>query len=130
MIFKCEFLIPLLLVVGFNYKFKHTSGGGIDAIYLGKSRIDGYDMFKITNDYLLSGTLADCSLNGSYIKYSSLSIMTPLEVTGNLAYANNKETLLNFFMKLHNITDLDLQDDSKFKSIMRNFNIEEVIKNQ
>ena len=129
MVFKCEFS-NFSFVIGFTYKFKNPKyNSEVQAMYVGTSRIDGHHMFYMDDTIQIQGSLADHEYNGALLKNIYLVSAIDDHIASFRSYKSNREKLLEYFMNINNISYEDLSDEFKFKSLMRNLNINEFTKN-
>lgn len=119
--------INSIFIIDQIYKFKNIMAVDyFDAKYVGLSRIDGHFIFNVIKGpsiFFNSGF----SYNGHKIKkvenMSSLSDHIP----GYEKIISNKEILFNHLLKIHNINISDLEDSEKFKSILRDLKIDQIL---
>ena len=123
---KIEFDTKQNLTPNTSYQFINPTNSEImSAVYSGDSRIDGYPIFIVY--FPPVSRFFDFTLNN--IKIKELSLIPKIEDQfGSGHYSENKDILLDYFMREYNITSSDLANDSKFKSIMRELHIDKVLK--
>lgn len=124
---KIVFDGPNSFTNGSKYTFIHISGSDkFDAIYSGKSRIDGHDIFQIitsTHNY----PIYQYTINGNTIKKVDLIKALEDNIPRYSVYEKNKEILFGYIVDHYKIQRDDLKDDDKFKIIMRDIILKDIL---
>lgn len=113
---------PSTFSVGNKYTFHHQTHLGelFSSTYIGTSRIDGHDIFKIqvagikypVSQYAYAlNNIADVSLINS--------LQNHFNNFDQSTFQKNKEILLGYCIDKYNININDLYDDETFKPMMR-----------
>lgn len=109
-------------VLGSKYTLQHQTNhfDTFSAKYIGKSRIDGIDMFQfLPSD--AKHPIINYLINNDVI--TEVTVVTPLEdqLWGfkDSSYQKNSSILLEYCMDHYNLNKGDLGDDEKFKPMMR-----------
>lgn len=114
---------------GEDYIFENSEENSkVTLNFKGYSRIDGHPIFEIINDTPLTSPLSKYTYDNRSI--INISIITNL---GDhiLKYRNikhNKELLLDYFMKLYDISDDDLLHEESTKIIIREMRLNQLLK--
>lgn len=118
-----------VFIDGEDYIFENSEENSkVTLNFKGYSRIDGHPIFEIIDTNLLTSPLSECSYNNSDI--INLYIITNLSdhIPKYRNIKHNKELLLDYFMKLYDISDDDLLHEESTKIIIREMRLNQLLK--
>lgn len=123
---------PPIFTEGMIYLFTNSNTkSSLNCEFFGCSRIDGELIFGV-DDYTQSGSLIDYTV----LRYSidRVSLIGRATLGDHLPkYANfdkNRDKLFKYLCEIFNITTSDVLDDESYKAILRDINIDILLKRE
>jgi hypothetical protein len=108
-----------------SYTFHNPSTNeNLNVFYIGKSRIDGVDMFQFDrNVNKTTGHIKDFQYNGHKIKEAQLISALEDHDVGYRIRKTNKDEIIDFLMKQFKIDQYDLSNEGAHISVIRDIKL-------